>query len=215
MFKRKRHAQKKKEINFECPTCGKTFARKYNFDMHTKNHLSKEGLNEEKVRAFHYCEKCGEKFKSIESFRHHVKTQHSEGPFPCPDCGLEFAKYNSRKHHQLKEHKPQLQCDLCDYKAYWPACLKQHKKRHFDPTFKCCYCEKLFKKKSSLEAHEREHRGEKPFACTVCGTSFSGKGYLRQHVRGAHGMKLNGGKALSTGWGHKKKNADLPKEKTT
>ena len=204
---KKQQIKQQKRKRFECPVCGKTITSKENLEHHINIHKRKQGLIEDEANSplYFYCDKCGAKCVSKRNLKSHEKDQHSEGPFPCHHCGLEFDKFISLRTHRQREHRPLLQCDLCDYKTYLHNTLQRHKTTHFDPTFKCCYCGKMFAIKSSLEAHERRHRGEKPFSCTVCGASFSGKGNLRGHMRGAHGMKIGGGKTRTTGWGHKKK----------
>ena len=194
--------------SIKCPTCGKTLATKKTYEDHMKIHMRKQGLSEAEAKTslYYYCEQCGVKCATIKNLRHHVKSMHNEGPFPCPDCGLEFAKWSSMKIHQRKEHKPLLQCDICDYKTDQHPHMKTHKIKHFDPTFKCCYCGKMFKREKTLEAHEREHRGEKPFSCSVCGAGFAGRSYLRQHMRGVHGIAPRGGK---TGWYKKEKQSKV------
>ena len=65
----------------------------------------------------------------------------------------------------------------------------------------------MIKKKSTWESHERAHRGEKPFPCTVCSASFSGRHSLAQHMSGVH--KIAGPKGRKVGWGHAKKQKQI------
>ena len=204
--KGERRVQKEKELNIKCPTCGKPFMSRGSLRSHMKIHMRKQGLSEdeEKTSLYCYCEECGAKL-TRDSLSGHMRNFHTKGPFPCPDCSLEFVQWTAMNLHRRKEHKPALQCDLCDYIDSTPFGIENHKKKHFDPTFKCCYCGKMFKTKNTMEAHEREHRGEKPFPCPVCGSSFPSKAGLGQHTRGVHGIAPKGGK---TGWYNKKKKID-------
>ena len=77
-------------------------------------------------------------------------------------------------------------CEHCDYITDSNAKLKAHMRRHLDPEFKCSYCGKMLKTKKSLEAHEREHTGEKPFKCDICGNGFKSDGVLLNHKQGVH-----------------------------
>ena len=65
--------------------------------------------------------------------------------------------------------------------------------------FKCSYCGKMFRKKENMEAHEGQHRGDKPaFPCSLCTAQFPLKERLNQHMKGVH--KIAGPKGGRTGW---------------
>ena len=95
-------------------------------------------------------------------------------------------------------------CDVCGYQSYCPSALKKHMVSHEAPRFGCSMCEKMFKSQKSLEAHEREHRGERPFPCPICSAGFTSHHGLDQHVKGTH--KVVGPKGGKAGWVHGKNN---------
>ncbi|XP_039227155.1 zinc finger protein 664-like [Drosophila yakuba] len=49
-------------------------------------------------------------------------------------------------------------------------------------TYKCSYCSKSFPNRSSFEAHNRIHTGERPFKCPSCPLSFRLKSFLVRHA---------------------------------
>ena len=171
-----------------CPTCGKTIGSKKNMSTHMRVHMREQGLNDEEAKTtlYCYCEKCGKKFPGKIALRYHKMNMHNLDPIPCPKCDKKFASHGLMKKHHNKEHKPQLQCEHCEYQTYNLVIMNRHKIKHFEPTFKCSHCDKMLKTQKSLEAHEREHTGERPFACNVCGKGFKSSAVLRTHTKHVH-----------------------------
>ena len=176
-----------------CPTCGKTYTSKGSLSIHMKIHMREQGLSQDqrpraKTSLYHYCEVCGKKCQSPYLLKGHILRMHSQGPFPCRKCGEQFSTQNKMKLHVLKEHKkkPQLQCEHCGYETYLPSSLRVHQTTHLEPTFKCSHCENMFKTKKGCEAHEREHTGERPFECKVCGKGFKASSTLTTHTKHVH-----------------------------
>ena len=54
--------------------------------------------------------------------------------------------------------------------------------------YTCTECGKIFWKSKNLEAHERTHRGQKPFPCDVCEKGFTRKASMLEHVARHQGM---------------------------
>ena len=67
--------------------------------------------------------------------------------------------------------------------------------KHSASTLQCGYCVKLLKNKWTLEIHEREHTGERPYKCEVCQKGFKSSSILFTHKKGVH--KIVGPKAKS------------------
>ena len=185
---------KRRQENIVCTLCGK-LVRKYIFHRHQRVHMRRDGISEAeaKTKLYYYCDVCGKKLNSRSNLDLHKKNVHNPTPAACPVCGIVFPNKPKMKRHYHKEHDPK-QCELCDYKAVNNATLKDHMAKHSDPQFQCSYCEKKLKSKKSLEAHERDHTGERPFKCEVCGKGFKSSTVLIVHKQGVH--KIFGPKAI-------------------
>ena len=200
-------ARKKKQKM--CLKCGKIFATDQYY-QHMKMHLRAEGVTEEEtnLKLYHHCDKCTKYFASKQGLMIHQKTTH-EGikvqtkPKPttvCTDCGEKFKGQTALDIHMNLNHikDGKYQCKICGKPNGNTTQLSIHMVKHEEPKFKCSYCGKMFKFQNTLDAHERGHRGEKPYPCSLCSASFSGKSSIDQHMKGVH--KIIGPQGGKTGW---------------
>ena len=195
-----------------CATCKKTFKNKTGH----LNHLKYAHKGEHDLEPI-CCDRCGKKFKNPLRLKDHIKTIHEgrdsyKKPHDCTICGMTFQTYWFMKSHRAKVHfreKNERQCQKCGLKFATPHLLKSHLLSHEAPQFKCSVCGMMLKKRINLEAHERAHRGEKPFPCTICSASFTAQRLLAQHMKGVH--KVVGPRGGKVGWkfGQKHKNSDM------
>ena len=92
------------------------------------------------------------------NMQRHLDSVHGNQKFPCNLCGSTFNRKDSLKNHiQLKHGSlgPKLfQCLQCDYQATQKCHLLRHvKTAHGTQKFPCDYCDKIFGRKDTLNAH--------------------------------------------------------------
>ena len=198
-----------------CAKCGKFFAADSYYD-HLKVHLRAEGVSEEKanMKLYHQCDRCTKRCTTSQGLQLHIKTIHegikSQTYFNlptiiCDECGRTFKGQSALNCHMNQHHikDGKYQCQICGKPNGNANFLNIHMLKHQEPKLKCSHCERMFKQKHTLEAHERDHRGEKPFPCSICTSSFSSQKGIDQHVKGVH--KIAGPRGGKTGWCYGKK----------
>ena len=192
-----------------CATCSKTFSSRSNLKYHLKYAHKEEGdFDKEESKC---CERCGKQFKNgLYLYQHkrkvHEGKERTNKPKKCSICGLIFKNARVLHAHRVKVHfreENERQCQKCGLKVPTTAALKIHLRSHEAPQHKCSFCGKMFRKRIDLVGHERAHKGEKPFPCSLCSAGFTLKRNLGQHMKGAH--KIVGPKGGQAGWMHGKK----------
>ena len=169
----KQHATHKstQSVKKICEECGKVLTGSLSYKRHLKSHLRKAGVSEEEagLKLYAYCEQCPKKFTNLTHLKNHVKRMHENTieieVLSCPICEKAFSSRTQLKMHNNEHHSTdeKFQCGHCGKRCASVHRLGLHMKSHEKAKFKCSYCGKLLKKQASLEAHEREHRGERPF----------------------------------------------------
>ena len=130
-----------RDAQFDCPDCGKRFARKSRLNGHVKlyhevgsqtcDHCLKEFPNVAKlvthIKGVHNgpkiysCDICGKVLKYKHSLEMHKAVRHKigVGEFKCKDCAKYFIHQRLLKTHVLNKHKNfnRYQCDQCEYKV--------------------------------------------------------------------------------------------------
>jgi uncharacterized Zn-finger protein len=76
-------------------------------------------------------------------------------------------------------------CDICRESVTGATAFEMHCRTSHRRT-PCVYCGKTFSQKGNMERHQRQHTGERPFACPFCSCSYTRKETLKVHINQAH-----------------------------
>ena len=83
------------------------------------------------------------------------------------------------------DHSRTFYCDICRDAAHGSEAFREH----CDVMHRrvpCLYCGRTFTQKASMERHQRQHTGERPYRCPYCELSYTRKENLHTHVTRAH-----------------------------
>lgn len=111
-----------------CKWCNKKFSAL----SRLKNHI----VTHTKEKNFH-CEQCGGQFVSQAALTYHIRLHTGERPYPCDQCDESFLSSSRRMEHKRRKHiGPNKVCSLCEMRFLTQVQLKNHIKRHFNPSSK-------------------------------------------------------------------------------
>ncbi|XP_048346197.1 zinc finger protein 84-like [Sphaerodactylus townsendi] len=85
---------------------------------------------------------------------------------------------------RLGQAKEKSQCPVCGKSFNFKSSLNAHWRMHkVDKPFECMECGKQLSTTASFKTHQRIHTGERPFKCSLCGKTFSQSSALTSHLR--------------------------------
>lgn len=87
--------------------------------------------------------------------------------------------------HPYTDPGRQYCCDICRTVVIGASGFEAHCRTEHRRT-PCVYCGKTFSQKGNMERHQRQHTGERPFACPHCSCSYTRKETLKVHLNQAH-----------------------------
>ena len=144
-----------------------------------------------------FCIDCGLGYPTTNQLKRHVQDSHVEETVKCEVCGKECRNKSTLNNHKkmhttstceicwktmtrnkISRHKIEcsgktFSCEECDFFSNRKDKLKLHMKKHqLDENvkflFQCANCQKTFKLKSLLEAHQNVHTKENSISCGLC-----------------------------------------------
>ena len=156
---------KKKDGEYECPTCGKMLTTRRGFKKHLRAHTGELPYE---------CNQCGKKFRDNGNMWKHVRSYHEGVIYPCKQCDYKARTESTLHGHTVRQHvDPKYVCDQCDFKSWHLSELTFHQLIHTDEKpFQCDTCGRKFRQKVQLKTHVRVHTGETPYKCHKCGKMF-------------------------------------------
>ena len=129
---------RKKEKQFSCEKCGKTFRDAWHKERHLKSqtrcssdYQPNEGRKQVKLpprvgtKKPSMCEKCDKTFNSTWHLADHMVVHSDEKPFKCDDCDAPFKRVDSLKRHRKKTRS----CSICDGTFHCIGALNKHNKK--------------------------------------------------------------------------------------
>ncbi|CAD7080469.1 unnamed protein product [Hermetia illucens] len=172
----KSHATEQKP--YHCPRCPKTFAKRFNREVHELGHSKNGPKSKEQVRIVfsenpkfdnkkRFCITCNRRYASSDGFGRHKRMHRkkirerlgilSKARFSCEFCPRRFKSEDGLRQHIAPHHGDKI-----------PVSFKD------DPTYlQCRFCFKEFEKPTKRYEHEKSHANEKsPYRCPLCPESF-------------------------------------------
>jgi len=114
-----------------------------------------------------------------------------EKSWPCPSCRIPFASaIELQAHLATHTQKPgqvegrNIPCEVCGRLFATQERMKAHMRsaHQTDKNCSCSICGSGFSYRCKLLDHMRTHSGDRPFHCDVCGRGFSQKNHLTRHT---------------------------------
>ncbi|CAL4124368.1 unnamed protein product, partial [Meganyctiphanes norvegica] len=126
------------------------------------------------------CEHCNELFKDNYHMKQHKKKAHMEAlPFSCVECDHKEWARASIIIHCMEQH-PDIPLDRLVLRNGKPFAVGPVKL----PS--CDQCNKVFAYQSQLYIHQKQHTGERSFACEFCSYRTNHKVSLENHIMKNH-----------------------------
>lgn len=157
-----------------CHVCGKKFISEHRLQTHIMMHN----------RTHIFCKHCFKDFKTVAARNYHIRKEHNEAPYKCPECNESFTQYHHRLKHLVEKHKlkkPEFKCDVCGRELASSGGLAAHKRYTHLKTvqYPCDICGKIFAYKWIWQRHMDVHTGVKKYECRFCSKKFA-KPYTQQ-----------------------------------
>lgn len=168
-------SSQKKNLEFQCPECPKSFDKKINLMHHKRAH---------KPRV--ECQICN-KYIRHQNLKNHQKRHDAVSRFKCDFCSTGFyVKQEMVEHMWNHRSDKKFKCPQCSQGFNFGSSFKRHLLSHStDPRpFKCDLCPKSFISKLGLQGHIISiHKEGSEFKCDQCEYAAKLQVNLRMHKR--------------------------------
>ena len=169
----------------KCNFCDKVFSSPSQLKQHAIRHSNDKPFK---------CDFCKKSFKRKGHLSRHMERAHikkNSHEHKCSICDKIFSSYFHVKQHvmvhteQMKTNELKHKCNICDEIFPSPSQLKRHEIVHSDEgSFKCDFCEKIYRHKSSWSSHmEKAHikKNRHEHKCKICDKVFSSYYFMKRH----------------------------------
>ena len=174
------HMRGHRRTDYECPDCGRKFARSDYLKEHRRVHSNE--------RPF-LCMECGLSFKAPSNFRAHLVSHSGVRRYQCDKCGKYFRRTSHRSEHIRTVHEGvrAFKCIHCPRAFSAARGLQLHMMGHTNERpHGCPMCSKRFKSTANLNLHLVIHTGERPYPCRFCERRFTQMSAVKMHEATQH-----------------------------
>ncbi|KAI4461895.1 zinc finger protein [Holotrichia oblita] len=132
------------------------------------------------------CKNCNQSFHSKYLLNRH-RVIHENKRYICQICNAEFHTFNQLKYHKQK-HKNKFklhQCDICKKVFKSRSNLTAHVKQHTrtqESKPVCELCGKIYADINSIRRHYETHNTDKTIPCPTCGKLFTNQKNMALHL---------------------------------
>ncbi|XP_070497896.1 zinc finger protein 43-like [Chironomus tepperi] len=165
---------------YSCKYCGKSLSSKNCLKTHMKN------VHSTKFTLFN-CALCNRRFFKKNSVETHMKKKHPDGQIDQFECDFDgkIFKTKNKLYTYMGCHLSLVECQICHKMLKFRSIHSHMTNFHvFENQFQCKICDKQFKSKRYLSAHEKLHN--KQFKCEICNKMFSINSHLDDHKKNYH-----------------------------
>ena len=117
------------------------------------------------ANEFHICRICNQIVQLNTLAEHNAQAHGHIRDLTCMDCGKLFKSKRSLFGHRKEKHSGMLEvhsCPECGKSFGRKSNLKAHRESlHYGKKFPCCYCERIFTNRSSMNQHIKKTHVER------------------------------------------------------
>ena len=197
-------------VEIQCQYCDKSFRYKHEFVKHAKWHStvrpyrcercpmrfkdkdSLENHNRDHPYCHLTCRFCKRVFANLNELKEHVVKHVGKTPYECTTCGKKYTVNKTlRAHIMTHTGERPFKCEKCGKTFTASGAARVHSKNCKGisvPKNMCDFCDKQFENDNELVLHRDTHTGDKPYLCTLCGSSHPSRKLMRSHKTYYHSV---------------------------